>query len=143
MRLPLFCLALAGFCVTSAFAQEAYPLKPVRVVIPFPPGGTVDFFARALGAKIAEITGGGMTLDTPSGQGPKPPADAAGGNDVRAILELALEASPDGFFVPAHLVIHPSQRIFGTCALRREFDSVLNATRGFAAEISTPSYAPV
>lgn len=37
--------------------------------------------------KIAETIGGGMTLDSPSGQGVTPPSDAAGGNNVRSILE--------------------------------------------------------
>ena len=51
------------------------------------------------------------------------------------LSEWGCTMSSDGFFVPAHLVIHSSQRIFGTCALRREFDSVLSQA-DCAVEIS-------
>ena len=70
MRLRLFCLALAGFCVTAAFAQEAYPLKPVRVVIPFPPGGTLDKVGRMLAQRLGEQWGQSVLIDNrPGGNG--------------------------------------------------------------------------
>ena len=70
MRLRLFCLALAWFCVTSAFAQEAYPLKPVRVVIPFPPGGTLDKVGRMLAQRLGEQWGQSVLIDNrPGGNG--------------------------------------------------------------------------
>ena len=70
MRLRLFWLALAWFCVTSAFAQEAYPLKPVRVVIPFPPGGTLDKVGRMLAQRLGEQWGQSVLIDNrPGGNG--------------------------------------------------------------------------
>lgn len=45
-------LALAG---TAAFAQQ-YPAKPVRVIVPFPPGGSADLVARTVGQKFSENT---------------------------------------------------------------------------------------
>src|SRR4029079_13861279 len=39
----------------SAFAQQAYPAKPVKMVIPFAPGGASDFVGRILQPKLAEL----------------------------------------------------------------------------------------
>lgn len=47
--------ASAALCAASAIAQT--PARPVKFVVPFPPGGSVDALARLLGAKLAEQTG--------------------------------------------------------------------------------------
>ena len=48
-------LAVAGLgCVcTMAGAQDAYPSKPIRMVVPFPPGGSIDMTARLVGQKLS------------------------------------------------------------------------------------------
>ena len=54
MRRLSFILALAA---SSAALAQTYPSKPVRVVVPFPPGGGTDIVARTVTPKMAELLG--------------------------------------------------------------------------------------
>ena len=57
----LQCLAIAlGFASAGSFAQ--YPDKPVRIIVPFPPGGAADTFARLAGQKLADGWGGKQVI---------------------------------------------------------------------------------
>ena len=52
-----FCLAVALACMSLvAHAQSAYPTKPVRVVIPWPPGGSNDIVGRIAAQKLADAS---------------------------------------------------------------------------------------
>jgi tripartite-type tricarboxylate transporter receptor subunit TctC len=96
-RIALALLAAAGFA-PAAFAQ-AWPAKPVTIVVPFPPGGGTDAFARPLFATITKNTGKQFIIDNKGG---------AGGTLGAG---LAARAAPDGytFFMGAvHHTIAPS-----------------------------------
>lgn len=85
--------------VGSAFAQ-AYPAKPVRVVVPFPPGGPADILARAIGQHLTERWSQQVVIDNRAGAG------GTIGTDIAA------KAAPDGYtllmgFVGTH-AINPS-----------------------------------
>ena len=64
IRAALGALALAA--AGSGFAQ-AYPNKPVRIVIPFPPGGTLDYVGRMLAQKLGEQMGQAFVVDNRAG----------------------------------------------------------------------------
>ncbi len=57
---------LAGFAVNISFAQP-YPSKPIRLVVPFPPGGPTDLLARAIGQKLQERIGQSVIIDNKPG----------------------------------------------------------------------------
>lgn len=71
--------------LACALAQAQYPAKPVRVVIPFPPGGPTDVVGRLLAQKMAESTGQGFVVE-----------NRAGGNATIGANEVAKSAA-DGY----------------------------------------------
>ena len=68
MRKILATLTLGLAVVTGAQAQ-AWPAKPVTLLVPFPPGGSTDLIARTLGAKLQEKLGGTFIVDNKAGAG--------------------------------------------------------------------------
>ena len=63
-------LAAVAALVTTGASAQAYPTKPVRVVIPFPPGGTLDTLGRALAQKLSDQMGQQFVVENkPGGNG--------------------------------------------------------------------------
>ena len=52
-----------------AHAQQSFPSKPVRIVVPFSPGGTSDVLARMISAKMSESWGQPVVIETRTGAG--------------------------------------------------------------------------
>jgi tripartite-type tricarboxylate transporter receptor subunit TctC len=65
----LLCAALAASPLRPAAGAEAYPQKPVRLVVPFSPGGGTDLLARAVSDKLTEVLGVTVIIDNRAGAG--------------------------------------------------------------------------
>lgn len=80
-------LAMLAACIAlSAHAQE-YPVKPLRLIVPFGPGGTTDILARVIGDRLGERWGQQVLIDNRPG---------AGGNIA---AEMTARAAPDGYTI--------------------------------------------
>src|ERR1041384_6032208 len=85
-----FRLALAAalaLAATAAVAQAPYPVKPIRGIVGFVPGGATDMMARILAQKLSEVFGQQMIID-----------NRAGGGGVIAAT-MAKDAPPDGYTI--------------------------------------------
>jgi len=83
----LFLASLAALTLNAAFAQpsEKFPTRPVRLIVPYAPGGATDITARQLATRMTEVWGEQVIVDNRAG---------ASGNIA---LELAARATPDGY----------------------------------------------
>ena len=79
-------LSLFFVCISMAHAQ-AYPNKPIKLIVPFPPGGTADILGRMLADKLGVVTSQSVIVENRAG---------AGGNIGAAAVA---KAAPDGYTV--------------------------------------------
>ena len=109
------CAVCLAMLVVAGYAAAAFPDKPVRLIVPFPPGGGTDSLARILNKKLSEIWGQPVVIDNRGG---------AQGNLGTA---LGAKARPDGYTIT--LVIH------GTLAINPHMysDTGYNPLKDFAA----------
>lgn len=70
-------LAFLIWAFSAAAAAQAYPARPLRMVIPFPPGGSNDVIGRAIAAQLGERLGQGVVVDNRGGAGGVIGIDAA------------------------------------------------------------------
>jgi len=84
--LALVALACGPF-PQEALAQTAYPGKPIRMIVPFAPGGASDVVARVIASKLADVLGQQLVIENRSG---------ASGNIG---MEIAAGAAPDGYTI--------------------------------------------
>jgi tripartite-type tricarboxylate transporter receptor subunit TctC len=93
-------LIALSLCAVTASAQDAYPSRPIRLVVPFPPGGGTDIIARVIGNKLTETLKWSVVVDNRPG---------AGGNIG---VDLAAKAPADGYTIvmgqTSNLAVNPT-----------------------------------
>src|SRR3954463_15290677 len=90
---------LLAFAVHVASAAESYPSRPVRMIVPFAPGGPTDVISRVIAQKLTEAWSHQVVVDNRAG---------AGGNIG---MGLAASALPDGYtilVVSSSYVVNPT-----------------------------------
>lgn len=110
-------LATAGLALSrAAAAQDAYPSRPIRLLVPFSPGGTTDLFARKFADRIGRVLGQGVIVD-----------NKAGASGAIAAAETA-RARADGytlfFATSTTLAILPTMMARPTYDVERNFSMI-------------------
>lgn len=93
VRSAAFVLAFAfalcpSLVVAQAPAMGAYPSQPLRIVLPYPPGGTTDFFARLVGARLSSLLGQPVVVE-----------NRPGGGGIVAAVAVAKNLPADGYSI--------------------------------------------
>ena len=117
----ILAFAIAVFISAAAHAQS-WPTKPVRFIVPFPPGGATDISARLLGQKLTEMWSQQVVIENRGG---------AGGGVGAA---EAAKMTPDGhnFFFPSGSVVTANQHIYAKLNYdpEKDFVPVTNVVSG-------------
>lgn len=126
LKIARFFLAAAGsmlFCAGAALGQPgSYPNKPIRLIMPFPAGGTPDLLARMVASQVESLLGQNIVIDNRSGA-----------NGIIA-YDLAAKAQPDGYTL---VHVTPSFALNTIVYkklpynLHRDFTPVTNIAQGF------------
>ena len=118
-------IALTASRLCPDAAAQSYPAKPIRIVVPFPAGGTTDIIARLVAQRMSESMGQSVVVDNRGGAGGAIGAD------------LVAKAAPDGYTVLMHNITFPLSSVAQALAKRSPF----NVDTDFAG-ISIAVYVP-
>ena len=115
-------IVLAGMLVAASVHAQSWPTKPVKFIVPFPPGGATDISARMIGQKLGEMWGQTVIIENRGG---------AGGGVGAA---EAARATPDGYtlFFPSGSVVTANQHIYAKMSYdpEKDFVPVTNVVSG-------------
>ena len=105
--------ALAFLCLTGSAAAQGFPVKPIRLVVPFAPGGAVDIVARAIAQEMAGRLGQPVVVENRTG---------SGGNIA---AEHVVRSAPDGYTL---LMGSPSNAVNATLFRKLPFNPATDYT---------------
>src|SRR5690349_12394339 len=116
MAMRLVLALIVAFGAALAHAQSQYPAKPVRLIIPFPPGGSNDVVGRVVAAQLGERLGQGVVIDNRGGGGGTIGVNAAAKSPADGYTLLFVSV---GFPVSIALASCRRNRCNGSCRWRR------------------------
>lgn len=94
----LFCIGIAAIGTAAAAAQSAYPTRPIRVIVPYPPGGITDVTTRIVSQEIARTFSQNVIVD-----------NRPGANSILGV-ELVASATPDGYTLASVIAAHAANQ---------------------------------
>lgn len=122
MRMSRWIAVAGAMLIATVAAAQSFPTKPVRIIVPFSPGGATDIVTRILAQKLTEAWRQTIVVDNRAG---------AGGN-IGA--DLAAKAAPDGYtlFMPSGSVMTANQHIYKKIPFNAEkdFTAITNVASG-------------
>jgi tripartite-type tricarboxylate transporter receptor subunit TctC len=122
MRISRWIAAAGAMLIATVAAAQSFPTKPVRIIVPFSPGGATDIVTRILAQQLTEAWRQTIVVDNRAG---------AGGN-IGA--DLAAKAAPDGYtlFMPSGSVMTANQHIYKKIPFNAEkdFTAITNVASG-------------
>ena len=127
---------VAAVLATQAAAQsgaDKYPDKPIRIIVPFAPGGSVDIVARVIGQRLTEAWGQTVVVDTRPGAG------------TMIGTQAAAKAEPDGYtliIVVSNHATNPSLRDNMPYDALNDFEFISMLARAPIVPYSSPKFAP-
>ncbi|MBX3666490.1 MAG: tripartite tricarboxylate transporter substrate binding protein [Burkholderiales bacterium] len=120
------------FAASAALAADAFPVRPVRVIVPFAPGGATDIVTRLVAQKLGESWGQTVVVDNRAG---------AGGNIGG---ELAARSNPDGYtlLMTSGSIVTANPHMYAKMPFSPEKDlvAVTNVASGPQAIVVNPSH---
>jgi tripartite-type tricarboxylate transporter receptor subunit TctC len=96
LRRALSCIAMA--IIGTAAAQTAYPTRPIRVIVPYPPGGITDVTTRIVSQEIGRTFSQNVIVD-----------NRPGANSILGV-ELVASATPDGYTLASVIAAHAANQ---------------------------------
>lgn len=126
--------AVAIVTCISSLAQTTYPQRPVRMIVPFPPGQAADIFGRMLAERLSQMWGQNVFVE-----------NRAGGGGVPGVL-AGKEAAPDGYTLlmgtSGTLGVNPVVYAKLPYDAQRDFAPASNVFLGVLVLVAHPSFAP-
>ena len=116
-------IVLLALAASSAAAQTSYPARPIRFVVPYPPGGFTDILARLIGQKLTDSWSQPVVIENKGG----------GGSTIGT--DIVAKAAPDGYTI---LMVAPDLAINPSLYARLPYD----AARDFAP-VSLVAWGPI
>src|SRR5205814_9610483 len=92
--LPLIATAAALFAATSGQAQDAYPSRPIKIVVCLPAGGGVDTVTRIIADRITKILGQPVVVENKGGQSGNPGTEFVHSSEPDGYTPLASQPAP-------------------------------------------------
>jgi len=130
-----FCKTMLAVCASAicgAALAQTYPVKPVRVIVPFAPGGAVDVLARMVTAKVTEALGQPFIVETRPG---------AGGN---LGADVVAKSAPDGYTIlqtPNGQAISPALYKKLPFDVEKDFIAVTQLVSSSLILVASPNFA--
>jgi tripartite-type tricarboxylate transporter receptor subunit TctC len=110
MRKVRWLTAVFGMAIACGLSAQSFPSKPLRLIVPFPAGGTTDIVARLVGIRMSETLGQPVVVENRGGAGGTIGAD------------VVAKAAPDGYTMLMHNVTFPMASVAAAVANRAAYD---------------------
>ena len=128
------CISATTILAVTAVSAQGFPNRPVRIIVPFAPGGATDIVTRVIAQKLNETWGQTIVVDNRAG---------AGGNIGG---ELAAKANADGYtlFMTSGSIVTANQHMYKKMPFNPEKDlvAITGAASGPQIIAVNPSFAP-